>query len=249
MFKFIRKRVTVANLGIVLAVVFVMTGGAYAASKYVISSTKQISPKVLKSLQGKRGATGPQGPVGPIGPAGISGKNGTAGATGSTGLNGESVTAQAVPTSNKAKCGGLGGVEYTLAGKTTLICNGQTGFTQMLPSGQTETGTWVGEGAFKLASISFPIPLKEKLTGARVHIVNKKNPKTECPGTVEAPAAEPGNLCVYEVEIASEPNIFQLAEILDPTTELTPGAATSGALLVTGSENKVGHGSFAVTAE
>ena len=29
-----------------------------------------------------------------------------------------------------------------VAGKTTLVCNGQTGFTETLPSGETETGVW-----------------------------------------------------------------------------------------------------------
>jgi hypothetical protein len=36
--------------------VFAMTGGAYAAKRYLITSTKQISPSVLKQLQGKAGA-------------------------------------------------------------------------------------------------------------------------------------------------------------------------------------------------
>jgi hypothetical protein len=34
-----------------LALVFAMSGGAYAASRYVITSTKQISLEVLESLK------------------------------------------------------------------------------------------------------------------------------------------------------------------------------------------------------
>jgi hypothetical protein len=35
-----------------LALVFAMSGGAYAARRFVITSTKQIKPSVLKSLSG-----------------------------------------------------------------------------------------------------------------------------------------------------------------------------------------------------
>ena len=56
----IRKRVTYANVAMTLALVFAMSGGAYA-SKYLITSTKQISPKVLKTLKGAAGKTGPAG--------------------------------------------------------------------------------------------------------------------------------------------------------------------------------------------
>lgn len=48
----VRKRLTYANVAMTLALVFAMSGGAYAAKKYVISSTKQIKPSVLKQLQG-----------------------------------------------------------------------------------------------------------------------------------------------------------------------------------------------------
>jgi hypothetical protein len=39
-----------ADVSVSLALVFAMTGGAYAARKIIITSTKQISPKVLKKL-------------------------------------------------------------------------------------------------------------------------------------------------------------------------------------------------------
>ena len=44
MFSRIRKRLTYANVVMTFVLVFAMTGGAYAASKYVITSTKQIKP-------------------------------------------------------------------------------------------------------------------------------------------------------------------------------------------------------------
>ncbi|MHB8240434.1 MAG: hypothetical protein ACYDHN_00430 [Solirubrobacteraceae bacterium] len=45
-----RKRLTYANVTATLALVFSMSGGALAASHYLIRSTKQISPKVLRSF-------------------------------------------------------------------------------------------------------------------------------------------------------------------------------------------------------
>src|ERR1700684_2101889 len=93
----LRSRVTYANVTATLALLFAMTGGAYAAKAYLITSTKQIKPSVLKSLQGKAGAkgangapgaTGPAGPGGPAG-AGTPGSQGPAGPQGSAGPKGE----------------------------------------------------------------------------------------------------------------------------------------------------------------
>lgn len=40
MIGFIRKRLSYANVAVTLALVFAMSGGAYAASRFVITSTK-----------------------------------------------------------------------------------------------------------------------------------------------------------------------------------------------------------------
>jgi hypothetical protein len=85
----IRKRLTYANVAMTLAVVFAMTGGAFAAKHYVITSTKQIKPSVLKALHGETGAAGAQGPAGPAGPQGPQGKDGAAGKEGEEGVDGE----------------------------------------------------------------------------------------------------------------------------------------------------------------
>jgi len=66
----VRKRITYANVVATLALVFAMSGGALAANHYLISSTKQLSPKVLKKLKGKIGKSGANGAAGGQGPAG-----------------------------------------------------------------------------------------------------------------------------------------------------------------------------------
>jgi hypothetical protein len=88
-------RLGYANVAATIALVLSMTGGALAAGHYLVTSTKQISPKVLKKLKGKvgaRGATGAQGTQGGVGPAGPTGGVGPAGpshgySTGFTHLN------------------------------------------------------------------------------------------------------------------------------------------------------------------
>lgn len=79
------RRFTYANVAATLALVFSMTGGALAASHYLVNSTKQINPKVLRAL---KGAKGPSGAAGAVGAAGSPGSPGAAGATGPTGRQG-----------------------------------------------------------------------------------------------------------------------------------------------------------------
>lgn len=78
----IRRRLTYANVAATFALVFSMSGGALAATHYLIGSKKQISPKVLKELKGNAGARGATGASGPQGPAGAQGPQGAAGAAG-----------------------------------------------------------------------------------------------------------------------------------------------------------------------
>ncbi|MFL5845131.1 MAG: hypothetical protein ACJ762_10590 [Solirubrobacteraceae bacterium] len=71
------------------ALVLAMTGSAIAAKKYVITSTKQIKPSVLKQLKGKRGAVGPTGAIGATGAKGDTGATGATGAAGAAGAKGD----------------------------------------------------------------------------------------------------------------------------------------------------------------
>lgn len=76
-----------------LALFVALTGTSMAASHYVVSSTKQIKPSVIKKLRGNRGPAGARGAEGPVGAAGkegvgTQGSRGPTGATGSTGTKG-----------------------------------------------------------------------------------------------------------------------------------------------------------------
>ena len=84
----IRRHLSYANIVATLALLFAMSGGALAAKHYLINSTKQINPKVLKKLKvpGKTGATGPRG-VGAAGPPGATGAEGAKGPAGQSALS------------------------------------------------------------------------------------------------------------------------------------------------------------------
>lgn len=85
MLQSIRRRMTYANLIATLALFVAIGGTAVAADKYLLTSTKQISPSVRKAL---KGAKGPKGAMGARGPQGVAGAAGPAGAAGAAGANG-----------------------------------------------------------------------------------------------------------------------------------------------------------------
>src|ERR1700722_19131264 len=94
----LRRRLSYANITATLALLFAMSGGALAATHYVITSTKQISPKVRKELKGSQGAKGPAGGAGPARPgraARAAGPPPPAGPAGAAGAQGPAGTAQA----------------------------------------------------------------------------------------------------------------------------------------------------------
>ncbi|MCW2992123.1 MAG: hypothetical protein JWM73_2717, partial [Solirubrobacterales bacterium] len=73
-------------MAVAMVSLFVALGGsALAASHYLITSTKQISPKVRTALKGAAGTPGPTGPAGAAGDTGAAGPAGQTGATGAAG--------------------------------------------------------------------------------------------------------------------------------------------------------------------
>jgi hypothetical protein len=96
--KKLRRHLSYANVAATLALLFAMTGSAIAAKHYLINSTKQINPKVLKKLKGNRGPRGltgihgltiqgPTGATGVKGTSGLKGNDGTKGADGFSALS------------------------------------------------------------------------------------------------------------------------------------------------------------------
>jgi hypothetical protein len=83
----IRRNLSVPTAIAVVALVFAMTGGAFAAKDYATGAAKGSKSKA------KRGPRGPKGKQGPAGPEGPQGKQGPAGPQGPKGDTGDPWTA------------------------------------------------------------------------------------------------------------------------------------------------------------
>lgn len=234
MFSTLRNRFGIPGVISVIALVFAMFGGAYAASNSSGGGKATASAKAKKGPRGPKGATGPAGPAGAQGPAGPAGAKGDAGAPGSAGTAGAAGATGA--TGAKGATGATGPTGFS-------------GFTATLPVGSTETGTF-GFFAPELfntayAPISFNIPLASSLAEADVHYSTEADFGDFCTGTVEQPTAPSGELCVYE----SFTNNATFADISTPG--LSAGVAAAGALIEfhqSPSEVKgSAYGSWAVT--
>ena len=118
------------NLVAWLALFVSLGGTSLAASHYVISSTKQIKPAVLKQLRGKAGvggkggANGAQGSAGASGPAGAAGANGAAGGEGKAGPEGVSGLTSSEVAKLKSVLPYMTLVSSGVAGKPTIQFSG-----------------------------------------------------------------------------------------------------------------------------
>lgn len=78
----IRRSLSLPTAIAVVALVFAMTGGAFAAKDYVTGPAKASKHKSKRGPRGLRGPRGKHGPRGPQGPKGDTGPQGPKGATG-----------------------------------------------------------------------------------------------------------------------------------------------------------------------
>ncbi len=182
----LRTRFGLPGVIATVALVFAMTGGAFAA-KYLITSTSQIKPSVLKKLKGATGPAGAPGAAGAQGPAGPAGANGEKGATGATGPTG------AIGAKGATGPEGPEGEPWAAAGT--------------LPEGVTLTGAWSGHrGAAGSEGVPFSFALP--LTGVPTQVLVKPGedksaegcPKVADWAEPEVPEAAKGVLCLYQGE-------------------------------------------------
>jgi len=209
MFKALRARVSPAMVVGVVALVFAMTGGAWAAKKYVITSTSQIKPSVLKKLVGKQGA------VGPTGAQGGAGAQGAPGAPGGQGLPGSPWTVGGTLPSGESLQGAWSTPEFdtTTPAEGVVIAVVPISFGIPLPEALEPSHIkFVGKGA--------------------------ETGEGECPGTVKEPEAEKGFLCLYteqvegEVIFAGQPGHWASGAVVQFATK-GPGAKAYGTWAVT----------------
>jgi hypothetical protein len=185
MFARLRMHLGVPGVIAIIALVFAMLGGAYAASgpkkkanASLTSKQKKEVKQIAKSFPGPRGAPGASGSVGPKGDVGPEGRPGKDGQTGFT---------EVLPTGK------------TLVGSWSA-------------ENQWATAENNVQGFYRVP-ISFGIPVSSaptvRLFSGGFMLSVKPNgelvlpPGTEaefkalCPGSASDPQAKPGNLCIY----------------------------------------------------
>lgn len=216
MLNIVRRNLNLPTAVAVVALVFAMTGGAFAA-KDQLTSSKQTAKhkKKKKAKRGPRGPRGKRGAQGLPGPQGLPGLQGIPGPKGDRGAQGPK---------------GDTGSPWTAGG--------------FLPSGKSLAGTWFagvgpevlpGKGA-AATSISFGLPI-----GAppEVVIIKKEQEGIEnpakCPGSVAVPLAAKGTLCLYT---AQESGLELQSTIPSPVGAIltylgTPGTGDGGTWAVT----------------
>jgi hypothetical protein len=236
MFSLIRRRLCYANVTATLALVFGMSGGALAANHYLLTSTSQISPKVLKVLKGKEGKQGPAGAAGMRGETGVGGPAGAAGSIGQAGPAGSKGEPGATGAAGAPGAAGKEGSPWTAGGT--------------LPSGKTETGTWATSGLahselVRASLASFTIPLATTPTANFVGVEEGEgelhaNLPAGCKGNHEHPGANPGNFCVFVTLESGVPGF----EEMRPTT-----VGVTASVEVNFEDEFAAIGTWAVTAK
>ncbi len=270
MFSTLRTRFGIPGVISVMALVFAMFGGAYAAQSDN-GGKATASAKAKKGPRGPRGPAGPVGPAGPQGPAGANGKDGANGINGTNGAPGKSVLVGSFEGDDEPldePCEETGGNEFEVEGSgvQTYACNGKEGSPWTaggtLPPNKTETGAWAVLGTLEIPGVgsfggtreanvplSFNIPLTEGLDGSHVHFFNQGEVPSAISGcnggTAAEPKADPGHLCVYTGQGGTVGGFHEI-RALDGQN----GASRTGAYIAFLNLGNTGSaaGSWAVTA-
>ncbi len=315
----LRSKFGIPGVISVIALVFALFGGAYAATnngggKATASKAGPPGPpgpRGKRGKQGKQGIQGIQGVQGPVGSAGKDGSPGSPGAPGKDGIspvgtafagtqkgcnaggvefvganttvacngtngtngtNGKSMLTETENTGT-GNCSGLGGASFHQEGSVTktFACNGQTGFTDTLPSGKTETGSWAAafiEGE-AWVSLPFSIPLATAVASGHAHLILPNGKElilnaiteepeevdpTECgaaltpAGTAANPRAAAGSLCAYLGFVRGGSLISRAFQNPTNSSFLAEGSSTTGiGLFLVGTGSTV-FGTWAVKA-
>ncbi len=274
MYQRYKERFGTAGLMIgAIALILALGGTALAASGALTGKQKKEVTKIAKKYAGKNGATGATGP------AGAAGKDGANGTNGSNGTNGVSATTETFAGINGSCQNGGVIVKSATApvnvcnGKNGTNGTNGTFSTEPLPQGETLTGVW---GAFANTTgkytvpISYPIkvnpaPAKAVFVdfsdefavtwnpadGSSVVLIEEDAAAIDalCPGDAGNPTAEPGVLCIYTANEATE--LFSVFTGVSGTPKNYSSSDPSSGAIFTDplAAGSLGTGTWAVTAE
>ena len=220
MFSTLRTRFGIPGVISVIALVFAMFGGAYAASNSSGGGKATASAKAKKGPRGPKGPKGDTGPAGPQGPAGAKGDTGAPGANGKDGTNGTNGTngtdgeagmcSEANPECTLASWGMLTGVWSASPGvgetdradisfpvrvsaaPIALLQQEELGFTYGVELRNPGEGT----GGFPTSSVAI-YGLPGPITSFEAAEEAEEAWEDACPGSAETPEATSGVLCIY----------------------------------------------------
>jgi hypothetical protein len=205
-----------------LALFVALAGTSYAATSSLVPKnsvgTRQVINHSLLKVDFKTGQL-PRGPAGPQGPDGSKGAQGPQGAQGAQGVQGPPGPFP----------GGDLPPGKTVRGDFAL--------------GRYDTGA--ADAGFTITSISFGFRFATAPT-PRV-ILAGGTPPPQCPGTVSAPEAASGNLCIYEADFLNRASLVCFDSALNQDA-----ADRAGAILrILSSADNAGvesHGTWAATS-
>jgi len=235
---FSRLREPFGKAGLIIAIValvFAMLGGAYAATAskrhhkrggaVVLAKkySKAFSLRYSKAFAKRFATAGPAGPAGPKGDNGSGGAQGPKGDKGDTGPQG--------PQGEPGEPGSPWTVGGTLPEEATL-----TG-TYSVDHVVTDVAGAMSEGEEFVVPVSFELPLGSAPTFSYIEPTGTGyGSSAECPGVVGGtPRANPGAFCVYGYSHSAGPiPVLPFAEVaaLDPgVSPPAAGVTPAGALL------------------
>jgi len=245
MFSSLRTRFGIPGVISVIALVFAMLGGAYAANN-------SGAGKATASAKAKRGPKGPKGATGPAGPAGPAGAKGDTGAAGSNGSNGSDGAKGATGATGPQGLTGATGATGPIGPTGPSGGGGGGGWSDTLPPGKTETGAFAVRGLGApgpeptVTPISWSIPLTTADAAAITQHLTDADGDATCTGSSSNPTAPPGMICLYVIE---EHNMSAVE--LWRTGLEGPGVSTGGAFIFlefATFTSDFSEGAFAITA-
>jgi hypothetical protein len=229
------------NLVAWIALFVALGGTSLAASHYVVTSTKQIKPKVLKSLASTNTALFKNlAKTTTVANANVAVTAGTATTARTAATAGTATTAGSATTAASA----THATDATNANHANSADSAP--YIDSLPAGKTLRGTWAARGGGnQFAFISLGHRTNAPTT---FHFVAPAaTPPAQCPGSVSDPQAQAGHMCAYAFNMFGGTEAFN--EEFDGETGTIGTSGRDGAVLFFTNSGGDGaaYGTWAVT--
>lgn len=236
MFSILRNRFGIPGIISVIALIFAMTGGAFAANHYLAGAG---TSKAKHGRPGPRGPRGKTGATGATGPAGLAGTNGTAGLTGSKGAPGEDGTFSTEPLPEGQS---LSGVWSELLGAHSSASVSISYPIQVVPAPTVVVYIRPdGESALYFNPVDGEVTA---FVEGEPEVIEE-----DCPGSPANPKAVPSRVCVY-VEEEEKAGLNGFGLFGEPNLGTSPDPESGAIFPVEDSTAEPGYvkGSWVVTA-